>query len=110
MPPSAENGKRTEFQQDFIKATEEYEASLKKLSEAYADDLKRLTEQNAKLKDLYADGLISRRDMEASEASVAARWWRATVSSLTTATLAPGRKVAIRCPSEASNPRPMKMS
>jgi soluble lytic murein transglycosylase-like protein len=69
--PSVEVSKGAEFSQGFVQATGEYEASLLKLSAAYADNLKKLTEQNAKLKDLYADGIISRREMEASEASVA---------------------------------------
>jgi hypothetical protein len=46
----------------------------------------------------------------ARAASVAARWWRATISSLTIAALAPGRSAAIFSPSDPSRPRPMMMS
>jgi soluble lytic murein transglycosylase-like protein len=65
-------GEREQFRQEFIKATADYEASLKTLADSYEESLKKLTEQNAKLKGLYTDGLISRRDMEASDGSVAA--------------------------------------
>ncbi|MCU1266494.1 MAG: soluble lytic murein transglycosylase-like protein [Acidobacteria bacterium] len=70
--PTVAVEKRAELRQDFVKASGEYEGDLKKLGTLYADDLKKETEQNAKLKGLYADGLISRRDMEASDAAVAA--------------------------------------
>lgn len=62
---------RAQFRQEFIKATEEYVASLKTLAESYEESFKNLTEQNAKLKELYADGIISRREMEASDTAVA---------------------------------------
>jgi len=45
-----------------------------------------------------------------SAASVAARWRLATVASVTTATLAPGRSAAMRSPRLAISPRPMTMS
>ncbi|HEY0544774.1 MAG TPA: lytic transglycosylase domain-containing protein [Pyrinomonadaceae bacterium] len=63
---------REQFRQEFIKATADYEASLKTLSDAYETSFNKATEQNEKLKGLYTDGLISRRDMEASDATVAA--------------------------------------
>jgi soluble lytic murein transglycosylase-like protein len=62
---------RAQFRQEYIKATEEYEASLKTLAESYEANVKRLTEQNAKLKELYSEGIISRREMEASDTAVA---------------------------------------
>jgi soluble lytic murein transglycosylase-like protein len=68
---SVEAGERAQFRQEFVKATQEYEASLKTLAAFYEEGLKKVTEQNAKLKELYAEGLISRREMEASDASVA---------------------------------------
>lgn len=66
----AEVAEREQFRQEFIKATEDYGTSLKTLANSYEESFKKLTEQNAKLKGLYADGLISRRDMEASDSSV----------------------------------------
>ncbi len=69
-PPSAQVKKSEEFRHDYVKASGEYEAGLQKLSALYADNLTRVTQQNAKLKQLYADGLISRVDMEAGDAEV----------------------------------------
>jgi hypothetical protein len=66
--PKASEG----FRQEYLKASGEYESSLQTLSVTYAKDLATVTEQNAKLKELYTDGLISRRDMEASDAGVVA--------------------------------------
>jgi soluble lytic murein transglycosylase-like protein len=55
------------FRQDFIKAAEEYRASLQELSASYESSLQKLTEKHEQLKGLYTDGLIARRDYEASE-------------------------------------------
>jgi len=53
-----------EFKEDFIKASEDYKASLQKLLPLYEKDVKRLTEQSAKKKELYLYGLISRQEYE----------------------------------------------
>jgi soluble lytic murein transglycosylase-like protein len=71
-PKKAAVSEREQFRQEFIKATADYEASLKTLADSYEVSLTKLTEQNVKLKGLYTDGLISRRDMEASDSSVVA--------------------------------------
>jgi soluble lytic murein transglycosylase-like protein len=63
-------GERARFRQEYLKATEEYLASLRTLAESYEESFKKLTEQNAQLKGLYTDGIISRREMEASDAAV----------------------------------------
>jgi membrane-bound lytic murein transglycosylase B len=52
-------------------ATEQYQASLKDLAASYDEGLKRLTDQNAKIKELFDKGLVSRRDVEQSDSSVA---------------------------------------
>ncbi|HEY0173979.1 MAG TPA: transglycosylase SLT domain-containing protein [Pyrinomonadaceae bacterium] len=59
------------FRQDFIKAAEEYRASLVELSASYESNLKKLTEKQETLKALYADGLISRNDYETSGSDIA---------------------------------------
>ncbi|MDT7809294.1 MAG: hypothetical protein QOJ70_3107 [Acidobacteriota bacterium] len=59
------------FRQDFIKAAEEYRASLQELSASYESSLKKLTEKQEQLKALYTDGLIARREYEASEKELA---------------------------------------
>src|SRR5829696_6301296 len=59
------------FRQEFIKAAEEYRASLVELSGSYESNLKKLTEKQETLKDLYTDGLISRKEYEASGTEIA---------------------------------------
>jgi soluble lytic murein transglycosylase-like protein len=59
------------FRQDFIKAAEEYRASLVELSATYESNLKKLTEKQEQLRSLYTDGLISRKEYEASGTDIA---------------------------------------
>jgi len=68
---SAATDDPAQFRRDFIKASEEYRDSLKALAASQEKGVKRLAEQHEKLKGLYADGLISRREFEASDVSVA---------------------------------------
>ena len=58
------------FRQDFIKAAEEYRASLKELSASYEGGVTRATEQRSKLEELYKDGLISRVEFEGTSKAV----------------------------------------
>jgi hypothetical protein len=51
-----------EFREEFILASEEYKASLQRLLALCEDDVRKLTERSAKLKGLYAYGLISRQE------------------------------------------------
>jgi soluble lytic murein transglycosylase-like protein len=60
-----------QFRKDFIKASEEYRDSLKALANVQEKSLKRLEEQHAQLKQLYTEGLISRRELEANETALA---------------------------------------
>ena len=55
-----------EFRESFIKASEDYKASLQQLLALYENDVKKLTEHSAKWKELYTDGLISRQEYETS--------------------------------------------
>jgi soluble lytic murein transglycosylase-like protein len=50
--------------------TKAYTDSLKQLSALYEQEVEKLTQENAKLKQLYTEGLISRVDMEASGRSL----------------------------------------
>jgi soluble lytic murein transglycosylase-like protein len=52
-------------------AAEQYQSSLKDLAASYDESLKRLTDQNEKIKALFDKGLVSRRDVEQSDKSVA---------------------------------------
>jgi soluble lytic murein transglycosylase-like protein len=58
------------FRQDFIKAAEEYRASLKELSVSYEASVTKATEQRSKLEELYKDGLISRVEFEGTGKAV----------------------------------------
>jgi soluble lytic murein transglycosylase-like protein len=58
------------FRQDFIKAAEEYRASLKELSASYETSVTKATEQRTKLEELYKDGLISRVEFEGTGKAV----------------------------------------
>lgn len=59
-----------EFRESFIKASEDYKASLQTLLTLYDADVKKRTEAAAQLKELYTDGLISRQDFEASTSEI----------------------------------------
>jgi soluble lytic murein transglycosylase-like protein len=52
-------------------STKAYTDSLKTLSSLYEQEAKKLAQENDKLKQLYADGLISRVEMEHSDKSLA---------------------------------------
>src|SRR5215210_3805818 len=54
-----------DFREDFIKASEDYEAGLQKLLAQYENDTKKLTENSVNWKELYAEGIISRSEYEA---------------------------------------------
>ena len=58
------------FRQDFIKAAEEYRASLTELSTSYEAAAKKAKEQQSKLEELYKDGLISRVEFEGTGKAV----------------------------------------
>ncbi len=58
------------FKKDYIKAAEEYRASLRELAASYENGLRKQTEKHETLKGLYTDGLIARREFEASEKSL----------------------------------------
>lgn len=50
---------------------DQYKSSLQGLVAFYDEEIKRLTEQNTKIKELFNDGLVSRRDVEQSDQAVA---------------------------------------
>ncbi|HEV7891543.1 MAG TPA: transglycosylase SLT domain-containing protein [Pyrinomonadaceae bacterium] len=58
------------FRQDFIKAAEEYRASLNELSASYETSVTKAKEQQTKLEELYKDGLISRVEFEGTGKAV----------------------------------------
>jgi soluble lytic murein transglycosylase-like protein len=58
------------FRHDFIKAAEDYRASLKELSASYEVSVTKAAEQRTKLEELYKDGLISRIEFEGTGKAV----------------------------------------
>jgi soluble lytic murein transglycosylase-like protein len=64
-------GDLQKFRQDFIKAAEDYRASLQELSTSYETSLQKLAEKQEQLKGLYTDGLIARRELEAGDKETA---------------------------------------
>jgi hypothetical protein len=61
-----------EFREGFIKASEDYKASLQQLLTLYESEVKKLTEHSAKWEELYADGLISRQEYETTTGNITA--------------------------------------
>src|SRR5213082_356368 len=47
-----------QFRQNFIKAAEDYRASLQELAASYEGSLQKAKDQHEKLKGIYTDGLI----------------------------------------------------
>jgi hypothetical protein len=76
-PAQSENKKSTpqdelaKSRDEFVRLTGEYKKSLTELITLYEKDLKQAEEKTAKLKELYAQGLLSRRDLETSEEGIA---------------------------------------
>jgi soluble lytic murein transglycosylase-like protein len=58
------------FRQDFIKAAEDYRASLVELSASYETGVTKAKDQQTKLEELYKDGLISRVEFEGTGKAV----------------------------------------
>ncbi len=56
---------------DFIKATKEYKASLEKLIAFYEADVQRAETRFAQAKELFAQGLVAKRELDESERAVA---------------------------------------
>jgi hypothetical protein len=61
----------TRLREEFIKATNEYKASLEKLRESYEKSVSKAEDKLAKSKELFAAGLISKTAVEADEAEMA---------------------------------------
>lgn len=59
------------LREEFIKATNDYKASLEKLRESYEKSVLKAESELTKSRELFAAGLISRKAVEASEVAVA---------------------------------------
>jgi len=60
----------TEIREDSVQAGEDYKSSLKVLLALYENDVRKLTEHSEKCKELYAEGVISRREYETTTGDV----------------------------------------
>jgi len=65
------NKELVRLQEEFIKATKEYKASLDKLRASYEKNVVKAELELTKSKELFAAGLISKKDLDASEQAVA---------------------------------------
>lgn len=61
----------TKLREEYIKATNDYKASLEKLRASYEKGLPKAEEKLIQSKELFTQGLISKRDVEASERALA---------------------------------------
>jgi hypothetical protein len=59
------------LREEYIKATKEYKASLEKLLPLYEKNFRTAEDRFAQSKELFKQGLISKRDLDASERAVA---------------------------------------
>ena len=68
---AAESGDElSKLHDEYIKATKEYKASLQKLLALYQDSVKKAEQKRDQTQQLFAAGLISRRDVEQAELAV----------------------------------------
>jgi hypothetical protein len=65
------NAQLAKLRDDFVKATKEYKASLEKLIAFYDADVQRAETRFAQAKDLFAQGLVAKRELDDSERAVA---------------------------------------
>lgn len=71
--PAAETPPATNLEKlrdEYIKATKDYKASLQKLLALYQDGVKKAERRHEQMQGLLADGLISKAELEQSEAAV----------------------------------------
>jgi outer membrane efflux protein len=69
--PTQSVGELSKLRDDYIKATKEYKASLQKLLALYQESVKHSEARRDQTKKLFAEGLISKRDVEQAESAVA---------------------------------------
>jgi hypothetical protein len=69
--PSKSESEATRFRTQLAEATREYKSNLEKLVTIYEADAKQAEDRLQKLKELYAQGLITHREIETSEDAAA---------------------------------------
>ena len=68
--PAASGDELSKLHDEYIKATKEYKASLQKLLALYQESVKKAEQKRDQTQQLFAAGLISRRDVEQAELAV----------------------------------------
>lgn len=63
--------KLAKLREEFINATKEYKGHLEKLRTSYEGDVRRAEDRSNKVKEVFEQGLISKKDFEATERAVA---------------------------------------
>src|SRR5437588_4469055 len=69
--PAQTAGDLTKLRDEYIKATKDYKTSLQKLLTLYQDSVRKAEERVNQSQKLLADGLISKRELERSEQTLA---------------------------------------
>ena len=68
--PARPANELTQLRDSYIKTTKEYKASLQKLLALYEASVRKAEQQLAKSKELYQEGLLSKKELENSERAV----------------------------------------
>jgi len=69
--PAVTQTEVSKLRDQYVSATKEYKASLQKLLALYEDSVKKAEQRHEKTEKLFADGLVSKHDVEESERTVA---------------------------------------
>jgi hypothetical protein len=78
-PPVAQPQTELEkLRDEYVKATNEYKASLQRLLALYEDSLKKAEDKRDQAQKLFADGLMSQREVETVEADVTSKRLKVT--------------------------------
>jgi hypothetical protein len=68
--PTQTASELSKLRDEYVKATDEYKASLRKLLALYQESVRKAEARRDKLQSLFAQGLISKHDLEDSERAV----------------------------------------
>src|SRR5438270_4820521 len=70
-PRTAPQSEVSKLRDQYVSATKEYKTSLQRLLALYEESVKKAEQRHEKTEKLFADGLISKHDVEESERAVA---------------------------------------
>jgi hypothetical protein len=79
IPPAAEpQTDLTKLRDEYVKATKDYKASLQRLLALYESSRKKAEDKRDQVRKLFADGLVSQREVEQAEEAVTSARLKAT--------------------------------